>query len=552
MQNEMELAVANSQTSKSTLAPIAANQRIAALDVIRGFALIGIFLMNIEFFNRPVGELGEGMPVGLTGLNWLASYGIAYFVAGKFWTIFSLLFGMGFALMLTRSEAKAENFLSPYLRRLLALGLFGVLHHILIWPGDILFSYAIAATGLLLILFAKLRWVMVAALIVGALALIPGLNSIGAVAMALALFVVIAFLLRTERTVRFLGKTMPLTSAVLRTLAFIALIVSVVGFVIPAVADLRGAAFPAALFYLLSVLLMYAHEPKDARPWKIGGLLYSLLFTTMILGTGAEYLRANNAKNSVQQSNQVVTEKQKKQAEATAVRQKKELADREKKRLENLQEVQILTKGSYLDAVKFRAKEFAENWSNVVIFSVLINCMFLIGFWFVRSGIMENTRAHLPMFRKLALFGLPIGIGLGIAGSLLSTAQGSPGLEGDPYNVAMGMLYLGNLPACLGYVSVVILMLNSAGKLSNIRILAPYGRMALTNYLSQSIICSIVFYGYGMGFFGMQRAHQVLFVVGVVSLQLLFSHWWLSKFRYGPMEWLWRAITYWKLPAFKN
>ncbi len=552
MQNEMELAVANSQTSKSTLAPIAANQRIAALDVIRGFALIGIFLMNIEFFNRPVGELGEGMPVGLTGLNWLASYGIAYFVAGKFWTIFSLLFGMGFALMLTRSEAKAENFFSPYLRRLLALGLFGVLHHILIWPGDILFSYAIAATGLLLILFAKLRWVMVAALIIGALALIPGLNSIGAVAMALALFVVIAFLLRTERTVRFLGKAMPLTSAVLRTLAFIALIVSVVGFVIPAVADLRGAAFPAALFYLLSVLLMYAHEPKDARPWKIGGLLYSLLFTTMILGTGAEYLRANNAKNSVQQSNQVVTEKQKKQAEATAVRQKKELADREKKRLENLQEVQILTKGSYLDAVKFRAKEFAENWSNVVIFSVLINCMFLIGFWFVRSGIMENTRAHLPMFRKLALFGLPIGIGLGIAGSLLSTAQGSPGLEGDPYNVAMGMLYLGNLPACLGYVSVVILMLNSAGKLSNIRILAPYGRMALTNYLSQSIICSIVFYGYGMGFFGMQRAHQVLFVVGVVSLQLLFSHWWLSKFRYGPMEWLWRAITYWKLPAFKN
>jgi uncharacterized membrane protein YeiB len=70
------------------LVPITANQRIEALDVVRGFALLGIFLMNIEWFNRTISSLGEGMPRGLTGINWLASWFIAYFVQGKFWTIF--------------------------------------------------------------------------------------------------------------------------------------------------------------------------------------------------------------------------------------------------------------------------------------------------------------------------------------------------------------------------------------------------------------------------------------------------------------------------------
>ncbi|MBI3713413.1 MAG: DUF418 domain-containing protein, partial [Burkholderiales bacterium] len=55
----------------------------------------------------------------------------------------------------------------------------------------------------------------------------------------------------------------------------------------------------------------------------------------------------------------------------------------------------------------------------------------------------------------------------------------------------------------------------------------------------------------GLGMFGMSRAQQVGFVFAVVAAQVAFSHWWLSNFLYGPMEWLWRAITYWKIPAFK-
>lgn len=569
--------------TNGALAPVAVAERIAVLDVIRGFALIGIFLMNIEFFNRPVGELGQGMPAGLTGLNWLASYFIAYFVAGKFWTIFSLLFGMGFALMLTRSEVKGLAFFQTYLRRLFALGIFGILHHVLIWPGDILYSYAIAACGLLLILFGRPRWIFAAAIVVGLLSAIPAINPIGAFAVALAIYGCIALLLRGEKTLSIFGKTLPLITVAFSLLGCLLLLTGIVAFVVPAMAKLRGAWVFGLLCFLLGYLLARSHQPKEDRPWKIGSLLYCSLFLSMTMGGAAQYFGAEQAAatdakaNSTQTAPAVgsatvsVTDtaastSASAQLSASAVpnidgaksivneraEQKKKEAERVKKKEENSRlEAQILSKGTYLEALNFRAREFAEKWNEVAIFSVLINCMFLIGFWFVRSGIIANAREHLPMFKKLVMFGLPFGLGLGVLGSLLSTAP-VLGMDRDPYLLATGLLYLGNLPACLGYVSLLVLMLHSKGAFSKVAVLAPYGRMALTNYLSQSVICSAVFYSYGLGYYGMQRAHQVLFVAVIVALQILFSHWWLSKFRYGPMEWVWRAITYWKIPAFKN
>ena len=147
---------------KTDLAPVQADQRITALDAVRGFALLGICVMNIEFFNRAHATLGSGMPVGLTGIDWLASYFVAYFVAGKFWTIFSLLFGMGFAVMLTRAERAGRGFLKPYIRRIAALAAFGAAHHIFLFAGDILFSYAVAAVYLLIVLYANWKWLLAA------------------------------------------------------------------------------------------------------------------------------------------------------------------------------------------------------------------------------------------------------------------------------------------------------------------------------------------------------------------------------------------------------
>jgi uncharacterized membrane protein YeiB len=75
--------------------------------------------------------------------------------------------------------------------------------------------------------------------------------------------------------------------------------------------------------------------------------------------------------------------------------------------------------------------------------------------------------------------------------------------------------------------------------------------MALTTYLMQSLVCMGVFYGFGLGQWGLPRAQQVLFVVVVFALQVAFSHWWLARFRYGPMEWLWRGFTYRQMPPWR-
>ena len=88
----------------------------------------------------------------------------------------------------------------------------------------------------------------------------------------------------------------------------------------------------------------------------------------------------------------------------------------------------------------------------------------------------------------------------------------TPGDRYDGWGIARGLLMLGNLPACLGYVGLVVTMLHSRTASSRIRVLAPLGRMALTNYLMQSLICMTFFYGFGLGHWGMPRAQQVLFV----------------------------------------
>ncbi|HWH83169.1 MAG TPA: DUF418 domain-containing protein, partial [Burkholderiaceae bacterium] len=213
-------------------------------------------------------------------------------------------------------------------------------------------------------------------------------------------------------------------------------------------------------------------------------------------------------------------------------------------------EIKTFTTGSYYDALMWRARAFPEKAAGDAGFAVVLVGMFLFGVWFVRSGVMEHPERHLPFFRKLALYGLPIGIGLGLLTSLIAMSH-TPGERYDGWGIARGLLMLGNLPACLGYVGLVVTLLHSGTAWSRIRVLAPLGRMALTNYLMQSVFCMLFFYGFGLGHWGMPRAEQVLFVVLVYSLQVVFSHWWLSRYRYGPMEWLWRGFTYRQVPPLR-
>jgi len=79
------------------------------------------------------------------------------------------------------------------------------------------------------------------------------------------------------------------------------------------------------------------------------------------------------------------------------------------------------------------------------------------------------------------------------------------------------------------------------------------GRMALTNYLGQTIICTTIFYGHGLGYFGeVDRVGQIIIVLGVWLFQIPFSLWWLERFLFGPFEWLWRSLSYLKFQPMRR
>jgi uncharacterized membrane protein YeiB len=549
------------------LAPMSGAERIQALDVIRGFALIGIFLMNIEWFSRPLETMGSGLPMGLKGLDWLASWLIYIFVQGKFWTMFSLLFGMGFAVMLTRAEQAGRNFLRPYLRRITALAMFGAVHHIFFWGGDILFSYAVSALALLIVLYGTWKYILAGLLILVAVGFIPKCDPAWGVAGSLAVVTVAALYLRGERGMTIRGHRILVFSFVTLVLGAILTLAAGCFWVLPSAP--KEARIPLTVVGLLVIgiglLSAVYHEPSHLRPRRLGVGLYLLPFLVMSVFGAIERLTPPEkaaAPVLVQTPEPTANQSRSdakpnaKAAKKTEAEKKVERAAEKAKRLAKHQErVQAetlaMTRGKYLEFMKLRAKEFAGNVPQEAGFALVVIGMFLLGSWFVRSGVMANTADHLPLFRRLAMVGIPLGVGLGLMGSLIATSH-VPGQERDGYQLALGLMMFGNLPACLGYVSLIVLALHSGTAFSKVCLLAPAGRMALTNYLTQSVVCSYYFYGYGLGHVGMGRTRQVVFVAVFFSLQVLFSRWWLSRFHYGPMEWFWRAITYWQIPAMRR
>lgn len=586
------------------LGPVTSAERIQALDVVRGFALFGIFMMNVEYFNRPTMDIGGGMQPGLSGIDWFATWFVDFFVQGKFWTIFSMLFGMGFAVMLSRAELAGRSFLVPYLRRILGLATFGAAHYIFLWSGDILFSYAIGAGALLIFLFGKWKPIMASAIVLAALAAIPGFGFLGIYAGVLLYVGLLSTYVRAERRVQVFKQDLPLFSFALVALGVIGLIAAVILALIPGIPD-----DPHISVTVLSTLFLIAgaasakyYEPAELRSVRMAASIHVLSFLMMIIGGTFMYLMPPDDETValevvaapgpeltasevlLTQSLEAKTDEPKTElvaesgatddlasgSELTAVaesdesakspekteaeRKAEKKAEREKRIAQQValmeEEERVLSTGGYWQTVEFRARTFADKMAVDGGFSSILLAMFLIGAWFVQSGVMKDTKAHLPLFRKMAFYGLPVGIGLGLVGGLITTTHDPYDMH-DGFQLAMGLRMLGNLPASLGYLGVVVLMLHSNTVFSKISLLAPAGRMALTNYLLQSFVSTFIFYGYGLGHWGLPRAWQLVYVMVFFGLQVLFSHWWLKHYRYGPFEWFWRGFTYRETPAMR-
>lgn len=137
----------------TTAIPTTPQERIQLLDIIRGFALLGILLMNIEYFQRPLAAMVYGLDLDQGPIDFATAWGVFTFVQGKFYTMFSLLFGIGFVIFLDRAMQKSTRPKLLFFRRLLVLAVIGALHLSFVWSGDILLSYALV--GLLLLFFSK-------------------------------------------------------------------------------------------------------------------------------------------------------------------------------------------------------------------------------------------------------------------------------------------------------------------------------------------------------------------------------------------------------------
>ncbi|MCI4566642.1 DUF418 domain-containing protein [Lysobacter sp. CFH 32150] len=515
----------------AALQPPTISERLLTLDVLRGVALLGVFLINVEDFNRAFYSFGAGLPIGASAIDHAVDWLIHTFVFGKFWTMFSMLFGMGFAIMWLRAKAAGREFVAPYLRRTAALAIFGLLHGVFIWSGDILLSYALAAATLLLALLGRV-WQglgLFTVLMVAVLALkIPATGFV-----ALVVFAgLIGLYLRGERSLRLASRDWPMISVIAAVAAILLLLVGSIGMtfmpVLKAAALLLGGAVLAAVAWMA----WRYRNPASKRLWRAGAALYLIPLLGLTLFTVVRV---------------VVPDKYHSQPTVAQQQQIKEGKSAWQERIAT--ETRVMSSGTYAEAVELRSRQFLALGGNPaqVIWSL---SMFLIGGWFVQSGVIVRPYSHLEVFRKLVRVALPTGIALALASSWVATSH-IAGKNDTAWGFAQSLRLMGNLPMSLGYIAIVVLLLQKDVWARLLSWLAPAGQMALTNYLGQSIVGTLFFYGYGLGHWGMARAWQVVFVFVVFALQVLFSRWWLSKFRYGPMEWLWRWFTYARLPSMR-
>jgi uncharacterized protein len=409
---ETQLSLADSPR----VGPVSLSERILFIDVLRGMALFGILAANMRAFFAPLDCYGNIGVLFHGRADVAAQLFIDAFIQGKFITIFSFLFGMGFAIQMSRAEARGVRFLSFYPRRLLALALFGLIHGILIWGGDVLLTYAFS--GAILLLFRNRQQKT----------LLWWAGSLIALPIVVSTFFLSIYFTRWHRS-----------------------------WMDPKPPDMAK---------LHAVINIYAH------------------------GTVRQIL----AQNWVEWKNQLPT----------------------------------------------------------TGFAIYAAALFLLGMWVWRAGIVQHLDQHKPILRRVCAVCLPLGVGI-------STYVAAVNAIVPPARVSLwawsaGVLWLpGSHILSAGYMSGLALIFLHADWRKFLQPFAAVGRMALTDYLMQSVLCTLFFYSYTTGLFGrIGPAWGLVPTVVLYSAQVLFSNWWLSRYRFGPMEWLWRGMTYGKFPSMRK
>ena len=427
--------------------PTSPSERIFALDVIRGFAVLGILLMNIlglgltnPGYISATAEVG-----GADGLNHWAWVAEMFYFEGTMRGLFTVLFGAGVVLYTSRLEKAGLGLRMAdlYFRRNLWLWVFGVFNAwILLWAGDILYFYGLAALFL------------------------------------------------------FVFRNLPIR-ALLLWAALLLSIQPIVG-----IGDYQE--------------LVDAHAQAPA-------LIAKEKAKQTLSKTEEETLeRYRDSFNVVK-------------PDATKV----EKANRE-------------MRGGYQTAAHLARNHAWDSETEFFATMGLWEClgMMLVGMAMFKSGALTlgwSTRAYLAL--------LLAGYGLGLTVNALEIRHvlahpGDPVAALLPWTLTYD---LGRIPTTLGHVALAMLVIRSGWFRSLLMPFAAAGRMALSNYLAQSVICLFLFTGLGLGWFGQLQRYQLYYVVFAIwAVELAWSPVWLARFQYGPMEWLWRSLTRWQVQPMRK
>ena len=423
--------------------PVHPTERVVALDVLRGVAVLGILVMNVYAFAMPFAAYANPLVWGGTEPYNIATWIVTHVVFDqKFMSIFSMLFGAGIVLMSERSAKKSVPFWRLFARRQTWLLVIALLHAYLVWFGDILFFYALV--GMLVYRLRKLSPMRLVATGCLLLAVAPLLSLAGGTYME----------------------------------------------DLRARAELLGAQLDAGET-LTEDQQATVEEWSEAR---------------RLVMPGADEIAAELAAYT----------------------------------------------GSWCDAFAHRTTFVASFQVNGLLFYILwrVGGLMLIGMALMKSGILSGGR-NPGFYRGLMLAGYLVGLPLTAWSAVHAAAH-----QYDPlYMFRIGNLlnYIGSVIVALGHIGFVLLAVSSGWLRATLARFAAVGRMALTNYLVHSIVMTALFYGWGFGLYGaVPRFWQMPLVAAVIGFQLLVSPWWLSRYRFGPAEWLWRSLTYWQRQPFRR
>ncbi|MGZ8938968.1 MAG: DUF418 domain-containing protein [Limisphaerales bacterium] len=209
-----------------------------------------------------------------------------------------------------------------------------------------------------------------------------------------------------------------------------------------------------------------------------------------------------------------------------------------------------LYRGGYREQVEARLQENNDVYDYFIMtwFGRIAGLM-LVGMALLKWNIFSALRSA-AFYRRLVVIGLIVGFAIEAVG-MFYQAQA----DWAVHAMMPGMLfnYFASLCTAGAYLAAVMLM-HQSGRWPKVQNkLAAVGRMAFTNYLAQTLICTTIFYGFGFGWFGyVARWQQLILVFAIWMLQITWSEAWLSRFQNGPLEWLWRCATYLRIVPLKK